>query len=122
MASAQRRLKKLTERKDVTTDDPLMAEIALAQVDATLAVALASQPVAIDPDGIQRVRIVHDPFAPGSGMSYDEKRAFIRLQYDVAWLKGELKFVRQSQEAGQSPSQPPPPQPEPRRWWRWWQP
>lgn len=114
-ARAQRRLDKLPGRKDLSTDDPLVTEIALAQLDATLAVAhelkmlrtLESNFLRSDP--IQRVRVMQDHFGESLRREREDKRdheiasAIRDLQYKASWMRGEMDYLKQRTYADKPP-------------------
>lgn len=97
---AARRIRAIAERDDLSTNDPLLAEISLAQVDATLAVAAALS------EAHQRTNFVEvvNPYAfPSGSMGSDRPQApddsgavtrAIMLQFQLAQAEKTIEELR----------------------------
>lgn len=108
---ALRRIEKIADRTDLTTQDPLLAEIALAQLDTSLALAQELRAVTAELRATRVLaanisgRVTHVQMAGSSLFESEETRAIRHLQYEVAWLKGELKYMRD--KGANTPAEPP---------------
>lgn len=110
---AQRRILDIAKRDDLTTTDPLMAEIALAQVTATMALAQGIQEIKEQLKPITKIEVQRtDPFAQST--TYAANRRIRELDQMISRLESGLMggLIK--------PASPPSHEQhnEPKPWWR----
>lgn len=108
--AARRRMAALVGRTDIGTEDPLVAEIQMAQLDALLSIGYSM--AAID----ARIEVkLDDKYNKIAG---DYRVMMVRHIDELRQELGELRmFVTKVTKAETSPSSPPP---EDRPWWMRW--
>lgn len=110
---AQRRILNIAQRDDLTTTDPLRAEIALAQATATMALAQSINEVKEVIKDVTSIEVQRsDPFAQST--AYNTNRRISELEQEIDKLRSELSSDAAKPARAASPEQPKQSNP----WWR----